>query len=165
MVYVDIKKAFDIVNHEFLLNKLNHLGIRGTELQWFKIYPKGRQQHTAVNSCSSKNRYFNYGVPEGCVLDPLLYLIYISDPNRAIRYSDVYHFADDTNLLLCDKSFKKINKHINNDLKLSNIRLRANNMSLNASKTEIISLRPKSQFNITKHFNFGISGQYSERVS
>ena len=62
-VYVDFKKAFDTVKHEFLLNKLNLYGIRGTELQWFKTYPKGRHQHTTVNSFSSKNPYINYGVP------------------------------------------------------------------------------------------------------
>ena len=89
-VYVDFKKAFDTVNHEFLLNKLNHYGIRGTELQWFKTYLKGRQQHTTVNSSSSKNAYINYGVPQGSVLGPLLFLIYINDLNKAIKYSDVY---------------------------------------------------------------------------
>ena len=163
-VYVDFKKAFDIVNHEFLLNKLNHYGIRGTELQWFKTYLKGRQQHTTVNSFSSKNAYINYGVPQGSVLGPLLFLIYINDLNKAIKYSDVHHSADDTNLLLSDKSLKKINKHINNDLKLLNIWLRANKISLNPSKTEIILFRPKSQSNITKHLNFRISGQYIERI-
>ena len=83
-VYVDFKKAFDTVNHEFLLNKLNHYGIRGTELQWFKTYLKGRQQHTKVNSSSSKNAYINYGVPQGSVLDPLLFLTCINDFNKAI---------------------------------------------------------------------------------
>ena len=110
-VYVDFKKAFDTVNHEFLLNKLNHYGIRGIELQWFKMYLKGWQQHTTVNSFSSKIAYINYGVPQGSVLGPLLFLIYISNLNKAIKYSNVHHFVDDTNLLLSDKSLKKINKH------------------------------------------------------
>ena len=83
-VYIDFKKAFHTVNHEFLLNKLNHYGIRGTELQWFKTYLKGRQQHTKVNSSSSKNAYINYGVPQGSVLDPLLFLTCINDFNKAI---------------------------------------------------------------------------------
>ena len=107
--YVDFKKAFNTVNHEFLHNKLNHYGIRGTELQWFKTYLKGWQQHTTV---------------------------------------------------LSDISLKKINKHINHDLKLLKIWLRENKISLNASTTEIILFRPKSQSNITKHFNFRISSQY-----
>ena len=70
----------------------------------------------------------------------------------------------DTNLLLPDKSLKKINKHISHELKLLNIWLRANKI-LNASKTEIILFRPKSQSNITKHLSFIISGQYIGRIS
>ena len=86
-------------------------------------------------------------------------------PQQRIKYSGVNHFADDTNLLLSDISLKKMNKHINHNLKLLNIWLRANIISLNASKTEIILFRPKSQSNITKHLNFRISGQYIGRIS
>ena len=82
-------------------------GIRGIELQWFKMYLKGRQQHETVNSFSSKKAYINYGIPQGSVLIPLLFLIYINELNKAIKYSDLHHFADDTNLLLSDKSLKK----------------------------------------------------------
>ena len=144
---------------------MNHYGVKGTELQWFKTYLRGQQQHTTVTSVSSKNAYINYGVPQRSVLGPLLFLIYINDLNKAIKYSDVHHFADDTNVLVSDKSLKKINKHINHDLKLLNIWLRANKISLNASKTEIVLFRPKSKSSITKHLNFGISGQYIERIS
>ena len=70
--------------------------MRGTELQWYKTYLKGRQQHTTVNSSSSKNVYINYGVPERSVLGPLLFLVYINGLNKAIKYSDVHHFPDDT---------------------------------------------------------------------
>ena len=131
----------------------------------FKTLPKGQQQQTTVNSFSSKNPYINYGVPQGSVLSPVLFLIYINDLNKAVKYSDIHHFADDTNLLLSGESLKKINKHINYDLKLLNIWLRGNKISLNASKTEIILFRPKSQSNITKHLNFRISGQYIRRIS
>ena len=76
------------------------------------------------------------------------------------------HFADDTNLILSDKSLKNVNKHINHNLKLLNTWLRANRISLNASKAEIILFRPKSgQGNIAKHFNFRISGQQIERTN
>ena len=79
-------------------------------------------------------------MPQKSVLGLLLFLIYINDLDKAINYSDVHHFADDTNLLVSDKSLKKINRHINHDLKLLNIRLKI----LNASKIENILFRPKS---------------------
>ena len=103
----------------------------------------------------SDNALIEFGVPQGSVLGPLLFLIYINDLNQAIKFSRVHHFADDTNLLLVDNSLKKINKHINHDLKLLTTWLRANRISLNTSKTKILLFRPKSKRNL----NFKISGQ------
>ena len=73
----------------------------------------------------------------------LFFFFYINELNKAIKFSDVYHFADDTNPLGSDKSSKGINKHINHDLKLLNIWRRVNKTLLNASETEIILFRPK----------------------
>ena len=109
---------------------------------------------------TSDNALIEFGVPQGSVLGPLLFLIYINDLNQAIKFSKVHHFADDTNLLLVDNSLKKINKHINHNLKLLTTWLRANRISLNTGKTKILLLRPKSKRNTTKHLNFRISGQY-----
>ena len=122
---------------------------------------------TAHNSkyFSSKNAYIDNGFPQGYALSIFLFLIYINILNNAIKYSNVHHFADDKNLLLSDKLLKKINKHINHDLKLLNIWLRANKISLNARKTKIILFRSKPQSNMTKHFSFRISGQYIKRIS
>ena len=78
--------------------------------------------------------------------------------NKSVKNSKVHHYADDTHLLLTEKSLKKINKQVNQDLALICRWLRANKISLNTSKTEIIIFRPK-QKQITKHLNFRISGQ------
>ena len=77
---------------------------------------------------------------------------------KSIEFSSVHHLTDDTNLILTDKSMKKINKHINRDLKLVVQWIRANKLSLNTSKTELVIFKPKNEI-ITKHFNFRISGQ------
>ena len=82
-----------------------------------------------------------YGVPQGSVLGPLLFLIYINDLNKAIKYSTTHHFVDDTNLLVVNKSIKKLQKQVNLDLKYLCKWLKANKISLNASKTEILIWR------------------------
>ena len=90
--------------------------------------------------------------PQGSVLGPLLFLIYINDLHKAIINSHAYHFTDDTNLLLIDKSPKKINKLMNQDLSKLCKWLRANKISLNVSKTKIILFKTKTN-NVTKKFN------------
>ena len=112
------------------------------------------------------NALIEFGIPQGSVLIPLLFLIYINDLNQAIKFRTVHHFADNTNLLLVDNSLKKMNKHINHDSKLLTTWLRANRTSLNTSKTGMLLLRPKSKRNITKHLNFRINGhQYIPRTT
>ena len=101
---------------------------------------------------TSDNVLIEFGVPQGSVLGPLLFFIYINDLNQVIKFSRVRHFADDTNLLLVDSSLKKISKHINHDLKLLTTWLRANRISLNTCKTEILLFRPKSKNNKTPKF-------------
>ena len=95
-----------------------HYEVRGTENNWFKTYLTNRKQHVTVSGQTSDNALIEFGVPQGSVLGPLLFLIYINDLNQAIKFSRVHHFADDTNLLLVDNSLKRINKHINHDFKL-----------------------------------------------
>ena len=142
-IFVDLQKAFDTVDHEILLNKLNHYGIRGIPNSWFKSYLSCRSQYVSISGYDSTSTLIKYGVPQGSVLGPLLFLIYINDLHHAIKYSMVHHFADDTNLLIFDNSLKSLKKKINIDLKLLCHWLNANKISLNSSKTEYILFRHK----------------------
>ena len=160
-VFIDLQKAFDTVNHKILLHKLKHYGIRGKAYKLFESYLSNRYQYVSINGSYSKKLLITHGVPQGSVLGPLLFIIFINDLNYSVVHSVTHHFADDTNLLYVNDSLKKINKYINHDLKLITVWLRANKIALNASKTGIVLFRSKSQ-TIKKHLNFRISGQRIE---
>ena len=138
-VFIDLQKAFDTVDHDILLNKLLHYGVRGSANSWFKTYMTKRQQSVSINGFKSNPKFIDFGVPQGSVLGPLLFLIYINDLHMSIKHSTVHHFADDTNLLFTTKSLKCIlGSKINHDLKGLTDWLNANRISLNVGKTEYI---------------------------
>ena len=144
-VFVDLQKVFDTVDHEILLAKLNHYGIRGVSNDCFKAYLSNRNQYVSINGYESGLAAVNCGVPQGSILGPLLFLLYINDLNQAIKFCKVHHFADDTNLLCLSNSIKKLNKLVNADLKHLPNWLNANKISLNVKKTEMIIFKSKQR--------------------
>ena len=157
-VFIDLQKAFDTVDHNILLSKLYRYSVKGTPHQWFKSYLKGRQQYTTINHQKSSLSNIKYGVPQSSVLGPLLFLLYINDLSKAFVHSKVHHFADDTNFLYASHFLKNLNKTVNFDLSNLVQWLRANKISLNANKTEIVVFRSPTK-QIYKSLNFRLSGQ------
>ena len=143
-VFLDFLKAFDIVGHDILPAKLKHYGIRGMPLKLFKTYLTGRTQHTAINNELSETFPISIGVAQGSGLEPLLFVICIKYLHNIVKYSDIHHFTDDTNLLYASKSIKDINRKVNFDLKNIIYWLRANKISLNADKTGLILFQKES---------------------
>ena len=137
-IFVDLQKAFDTVEHDILLSKLEHYGIRGLANEWFKSYLSNRKQYVSINGYHSNLADVKFGVPQGSVLGPLLFLIYINDLNQALKFCKVHHFADDTNLIHFSKSVNRLNKHVNLDFKNLTYWLNANKISLNVKKTELV---------------------------
>ena len=133
-VFVDFQKAFDTVDHQILLAKLSHYGIREVSNDWFKFYLSNRNQYVSISGYESGLAAINCGVPQGSVLGPLLFLLYINDLNQAIKIRKVHHFADDTNLLCLSNPIKKLNKLVNASLKHLHNWLNANKISLNVKK-------------------------------
>ena len=103
-VCIDLEKAFDTVNHQILLSKLYHYGIRGVANKWLSSYLSNRYQKVSINGESFPWLPIKCGVPQGSILGPLLFLIYINDMNTAIEFSKVHHFADDTSFLYSCKN-------------------------------------------------------------
>ena len=142
-VFVDLQKAFDTVDHNILLHKLSHYGIRDIANCWFSSYLSNRKQFVTINGFDSVIQSFQYGVPQGSVLGPLLFLIYINDLHNAIKFSQSFHFADDTCLLNIQNTISKINRSLNKDLKELSFWLNANKIALNVAKTEVILFKTK----------------------
>ena len=140
-VFVDFQKAFDTVDHSILISKLNHYGVRGKASDWFKSYLSNRSQFVSIISTNSSIKTIPHGVPQGSVLGPLLFLIYINDLNHAIFSSETFHFADDTHLLHFNLDLLSLCNRVNRDLRSLQTWLKANKISLNAGKTEFLIFR------------------------
>ena len=109
-VFIDLKKAFDTINHDILLLKLEHYGIRDVTYSWFKSYLSDRKQYTSLNGVDSDIKNISCGVPQGSVLGPLLFLLYINDlPNISSKLK-FFLFADDTNIYFECKDLKNLEK-------------------------------------------------------
>ena len=140
-VFVDLKKAFDRVDDK----KLEHCGIRSIAKDWFCSYLANRKQFVLVIKLYSTIQKILTVFPQGSVLGPPLFLIYIIDFNSCIRYSRTYHFVDDPKILNSDKSLYTLVNEVNCDLKNLSQWLKANKFSLNVKKTELIIFRQKKK--------------------
>ena len=155
-VFIDLQKAFDTVDHKILCHKLNHYGIRGIANQWFSSYFSFRQQFVSIGNTKSTPCYISHGVPQGSVLGPLLFLLYINDLHSCLKFSEVTLFADDTNLIQIGRSLESLSLTMTYDLSCLSIWLNANKIALNATKTELIVFR--SRFKLIGEINIVFNG-------
>ena len=135
---MDLSKAFDSSNHDILLEKLQNIGIRGLAYQLFCSYLNNRSQFVQCNNASSGFQSITRGVPQGSVLGPILFLIYINDIINASSKFQFIMYADDTNLLLADKDINSLHFHLSTELNSVSQWLKSNKLKLNVKKSNYI---------------------------
>ena len=141
---MDLRKAFDTVNHKILLEKLQHYGVRGMPFNWFQSYLTNRKQYVEVNGASSDVLDVMCGVPQGSVLGPLLFLIFINDLPAVFKKLNFYLFADDTNIYFESDSLDLLEKTMNKELKKVDKWLTTNRLALNVDKSHFALFQSSS---------------------
>ena len=148
-LFLDFSKAFDTVNHDILFTKLENYGIRGVALHMFKSYLSNRHQFVLYNDSKSENKKITCGVPQGSILGPLLFLLYINDLAHVSTKLFSLLFADDSNMFLTGKNPNELIQTMNTEIVNVVDWLRVNKLSLNLKKTHfIIFQKQRARINV-----------------
>ena len=153
-VFMDLSKAFDTLDHKILLNKLDNYGIRGVAHDWFRNYLSERKQYVHINGVSSEHLPISCGVPQGSILGPLLFLIYVNDLATVSKHAITILFADDTNSIYKGQTYDGLKTTITHDLSRISEWFKANKLALNETKTNFMIFHtrfnaPPENFQIT----------------
>ena len=153
MVMLDLQKAFDTVNHHILLNKLRAIGFDSLSVKWVRSYLEGRKQMVEVNGTLSSPLPVECGVPQGSILGPLLFLIYVNDMKSACNCS-LSLFADDAAVIASDRDKSQVERVLSTELSNISLWLSDNKLSLHLGKTESILFG--SIYNLNKSPGFTV---------
>ena len=137
-VYLDLSNAFDTINHNIMLSKLKYYGIWGKALKCFKGYLANRREYVDCRGTHSEIKQFEYGLPQGSVLGPLLFIIYFNEIPHSITYCKTILFANDVAVYLTHMDPHMMYSHVNHDMRVVNDWFKANQLSVNPSKPKCV---------------------------
>uniref|UniRef100_A0A8C6T7P7 Reverse transcriptase domain-containing protein n=1 Tax=Neogobius melanostomus TaxID=47308 RepID=A0A8C6T7P7_9GOBI len=137
-LFIDLSKAFDTINYDILINKLEHYGIRGVALQWVTSYLKNRKQCVKIGDYQSSCQEIVCGLPQGSILGPKLFNMYINDICKTSQVLKFILFADDTNIFASGDDLQQLCRIVNLELKSVNKWFKQNKLSLNLSKSKMM---------------------------
>jgi hypothetical protein len=155
IVFIDLQKAFDTIDHSILLTKLKYYGIDDKTITWFNSYLSNRLQQCSANGSLSSPCEINLGIPQGSNLGPLLFLIYINDLPNCLSTSISRMFADDTSISVASDSITDIELKLNTELESLHKWLNVNRLSLNVTKTEFMIMASRQK--LTAHGDLNVA--------
>ena len=158
-IFLDLKKAFDCVSHRILLRKLELYGIKDSALAWFRSYLSNRSQRVLFKGVLSKAMYIRIGVPQGSILGPLLFLIYINDLPGASKLLESL-FADDTTFQASAQTLEDLEKFLNTELHKAAQWFKDNQLTLHPGKTRYVLLNSRN-----KSLNLSLEGTQIKQIS
>ena len=164
LVLLDLSKAFDTLDHNVMLDKLSDFGFNRSALQWFSSYLTGRTQSICVNGVTSEPMSIQFGVPQGSVLGPLLFIMYINDLPLAVRVCNVELYADDTLLFFASKSVRDIESQLTSDLENLISWFHSNFLILNVNKTKIMLIGTYQRLSAADGFSIRADNTDLDRV-
>ena len=165
VVFIDLKKAFNTIDHEIILRKLSYFGADQATAKWFQSYLSNRTQRCNVNGNLSTASTVTSGVPQGSILGPLLFLMYINDLPNCLRVAAPRIFADDTSITLSAKTVADLKLAVTSELNNLTCWLRANKLSLNVANTELMIIGSRQRLNTQcEEINISIDDRTIKRV-
>jgi hypothetical protein len=162
-VFLDLSKAFDTISHDILIKKMENMGIRGVAQLWFKSYLSDRKQFMEFSNTKSSFENIKCGVPQGSILGPILFLIYINDIKNSSKLS-ILCFADDTTVSYSSQNIPDLHNVMHAELEKLNQWFRANKLCLNTQKTKYIIFRPQIAQTMDYERSLKINEQNIERI-